>query len=179
VSLSSREIKEILAILEDSGWDEAEVSIGDVTLAVSKGHSPPGGRPAAAAPAAQPTAGNASQPPPGDAGQPSPPPPAARGDGHAGAGAPAGAGPDASANGHLISSPSVGVFWAAPEPGAPPFVEEGSQVEAGQPLCIVEIMKLMQQVIADVPGVVSAIHIQNGEQVEFGTPLFSIAPASA
>jgi biotin carboxyl carrier protein len=73
----------------------------------------------------------------------------------------------------------VGVFWRAPEPGAAPFVEQGAQVEVGQPLCIVEIMKLMQQVIADVAGVVTAIHVGNGEQVEFDTPLFSIAPASA
>jgi acetyl-CoA carboxylase biotin carboxyl carrier protein len=156
MSLSSREIKEILAILEDSGWDEAEVSIGDVTLAVSKGSagaaplaSPPLQAPAPAAPA-----------PPGAA-----PAPAA---------SPA---PEPNSGGHLISSPSVGVFWRAPEPGAPPFVEEGTRVEVGQALCIVEIMKLMQQVIADVAGVVTAIHIGNGEQVEFDTPLFSITPA--
>jgi biotin carboxyl carrier protein len=73
----------------------------------------------------------------------------------------------------------VGVFWRAPEPGAPPFVEEGAEVQAGQALCIVEIMKLMQQITADVAGIVTAIHTENGGQVEFGTPLFSIAPTSA
>jgi acetyl-CoA carboxylase biotin carboxyl carrier protein len=52
-------------------------------------------------------------------------------------------------------------------------------VAVGQALCIVEIMKLMQQVVADVAGVLTSIHIENGDQVEFGTPLFSIAPASA
>jgi len=162
MSLSSREIKEILSILENSGWDEAEVSIGDVTLAVSKGSGaaslPP--RTEARAPGG-PVAPPAAAPPPAPDGA---------------AALPAS---DPSGNGHLIGSPSVGVFWRAPEPGAPPFVEQGAHVEVGQPLCIVEIMKLMQQVIADVAGVVTAIHIENGEQVEFDTPLFSIAPASA
>jgi acetyl-CoA carboxylase biotin carboxyl carrier protein len=165
MSLSSREIKEILAILEDSGWDQAEVSIGDVTLAVSKG-----GAGASLSPATPPTPSSPASAPPA-------PTPAA-----AVEAAPPAAGPSApapAAGGHVIGSPSVGVFWRAPEPGAAPFVEQGAQVEVGQPLCIVEIMKLMQQVIADVAGVVTAIHVDNGEQVEFDTPLFSIAPASA
>jgi acetyl-CoA carboxylase biotin carboxyl carrier protein len=162
MSLSSKEIKEILAILEDSGWDEAEVSVGDVTLSVSKGSADPPPRAAGDAPVAR-EAAPAPQAPVAGA-SPDPAPRAA---------------PNPEANGHLISSPSVGVFWRAPEPGAPPFVEQGAEVEAGQALCIVEIMKLMQQVTADVHGVVTAIHTENGEQVEFGTPLFSIAPASA
>jgi acetyl-CoA carboxylase biotin carboxyl carrier protein len=160
MSLSSKEIKEILAILEDSGWDEAEVSVGDVTLSVSKG---------AAGEAAR---DDTSRPP-----TPEPAPaPAPAASATSPATVPA---PDPQLNGHLISSPSVGVFWRAPEPGAPPFVEQGAEVQTGQALCIVEIMKLMQQVTADVAGVVTAIHTENGEQVEFGTPLFSIAPTSA
>jgi acetyl-CoA carboxylase biotin carboxyl carrier protein len=167
MSLSSREIKEILAILDDSGWDEAEVSIGDVTLAVSKG-----GAGGSLSPAAPPTPSPPAATPPAPA-------PAAAVDGAPSA-APSAPAPAAGAGGgHVIGSPSVGVFWRAPEPGAAPFVERGAQVEVGQPLCIVEIMKLMQQVIADVAGVVTAIHVGNGEQVEFDTPLFSIAPASA
>jgi acetyl-CoA carboxylase biotin carboxyl carrier protein len=165
MSLSSREIKEILAILEDSGWDEAEVSIGDVTLAVSKGGAGASLSPAAPSPPSPPAA------------PPLAPAPAAAVDGTPPAAAPSASAP--AAGGHVIGSPSVGVFWRAPEPGAAPFVEQGAQVEVGQPLCIVEIMKLMQQVIADVAGVVTAIHVGNGEQVEFDTPLFSIAPASA
>jgi acetyl-CoA carboxylase biotin carboxyl carrier protein len=160
MSLSSKEIKEILAILEDSGWDEAEVSVGDVTLSVSKG---------AAGEAARDDTSRLPTPEPAPA-----PAPAASATSPATVPA-----PDPQLNGHLISSPSVGVFWRAPEPGAPPFVEQGAEVQTGQALCIVEIMKLMQQVTADVAGVVTAIHTENGEQVEFGTPLFSIAPTSA
>lgn len=167
MSLSSREIKEILAILEDSGWDEAEVSIGDVTLAVSKG-----GAGASLSPAGPPPPSLPAATPPAPA-----PAPAAAVDGAPSAAAPSAPAP--AGGGHVIASPSVGVFWRAPEPGAAPFVEQGAQVAVGQPLCIVEIMKLMQQVIADVAGVVTAIHVGNGEQVEFDTPLFSIAPASA
>ena len=71
----------------------------------------------------------------------------------------------------------MGVFWRAPEPGAPPFVDVGTAVEAGQQLCIVEVMKLMTPVHADVAGTVSAIHVGNGDKVECGMPLLTIVPA--
>jgi acetyl-CoA carboxylase biotin carboxyl carrier protein len=153
--LSNREIKEILEILEESGWDQAEVTIDDVTLSVSKGAAPaappPPSTPAPAAPApAAPTPA-----PPTAATPPDPPP------------------------GHAVASPSVGVFWRSPEPGATPFVDVGQAVEAGQTLCIVEVMKLMQHVNADIGGTITAIHVENGDNVEFGTPLFSIEPAAA
>lgn len=77
----------------------------------------------------------------------------------------------------MIESSTVGVFWRAPEPGAPPFVDVGTVVEAGQQLCIVEVMKLMTPVHADLAGTVSAIHVGNGEKVQCGTPLLSIVPA--
>jgi acetyl-CoA carboxylase biotin carboxyl carrier protein len=179
MSLTSREIREILAIIEDSGWDEAEISVGDVTLSVAKGAAGASvlardgdrDRGADQAPAGAPAAPPAAE---GDASSP--------GGGAAVAAAPqdAGArGADPVAGGHVVSSPSVGLFWRAPEPGAPPFVEQGQKVVAGQELCIVEIMKLMQQITADVAGAVTAIHVENGQHVEFGTPLFSIAPDPA
>jgi acetyl-CoA carboxylase biotin carboxyl carrier protein len=161
MSLSSSDIKEILSVLEDSGWDEAEVQIGDVTLAVSKnGAGTLGGR----------GHDQAAAPVPAAALAPAPPPPAA-------VAAASPAPPAAELSGHVVSAPSVGIFWRAPEPGAAPFVEVGSDVEVGQTLCIVEVMKLMQHVIADAAGTVSAIHCENGSSVEFGTPLFTIAPA--
>jgi biotin carboxyl carrier protein len=71
----------------------------------------------------------------------------------------------------------VGVFWRAPEPGAPPFVDVGTTVTTGQQLCIVEVMKLMTPIHADIAGTVSAIHVGNGDKVECGTPLLTIVPA--
>jgi acetyl-CoA carboxylase biotin carboxyl carrier protein len=161
MSLSNREIKEILAILEESGWDQAEVTIGDVTVSVSKGGE-------AGPPAPAPTLRSAAAAPP----LPATPAAAAPSTAPSTATAP----PD-SPPGHVVASPSVGVFWRSPEPGATPFVEVGQAVEAGQTICILEVMKLMQHVNADVAGTITAIHVENGDQVEYGTPLISLEPA--
>jgi oxaloacetate decarboxylase alpha subunit len=75
-----------------------------------------------------------------------------------------------------IESPMVGTFYRAPQPGAPPFVEEGDAVAAGQTLCILEAMKLMNEVKAELEGVVRAIHVGNAEAVEFGQLLFELEP---
>ncbi|HYY03956.1 MAG TPA: acetyl-CoA carboxylase biotin carboxyl carrier protein, partial [Gaiellaceae bacterium] len=77
-----------------------------------------------------------------------------------------------------VEAPMVGTFYRAPEPGAPPFVEEGSPVAPGQTLCILEAMKLMNEVKADVEGIVRAIHVENAEPVEFGQLLFEIEPVN-
>lgn len=157
MALTTQEIKEILAVLEESGWDEAQVAIGDVTLTVSKNGA---AMPLPPSPGASPAVGNGASAP----ATPPPAPPAA---------------PEAGAvaEGHVVSAPSIGLFWRSPEPGAPPFVEVGSSVAEGDTLCIVEVMKLMQQVVADVAGTITAIHVDNGGNVEAGTPLFTIAPA--
>ncbi len=75
-----------------------------------------------------------------------------------------------------VEAPMVGTFYRAPQPGAPPFVEEGDPVSPGQTLCILEAMKLMNEVKAEVEGVVRTIHVQNGQPVEFGQPLFDLEP---
>ncbi len=75
-----------------------------------------------------------------------------------------------------VESPMVGTFYRAPQPGAPPFVEEGDVVGVGQTLCILEAMKLMNEVKAEVEGRIRAIHVQNGEPVEFGQLLFEVEP---
>jgi oxaloacetate decarboxylase alpha subunit len=75
-----------------------------------------------------------------------------------------------------VEAPMVGTFYRAPQPGAPPFVEEGDAVVPGQTLCILEAMKLMNEVKADVEGIVRTIHVQNGQPVEFGQPLFDLEP---
>lgn len=78
--------------------------------------------------------------------------------------------------GTRVESPSVGLFWRAPSPGAPPFVELGARVAAGDTVAIVEVMKLMNHVASPVDGVVTAILVENGEAVEFGQPIVVVDP---
>lgn len=75
----------------------------------------------------------------------------------------------------LLKSPMVGTFYRAPSPGASPFVEVGQVVKEGEPLCIIEAMKLLNEIEAEMSGVVKEILVENGEPVEFGQPLFVIA----
>jgi acetyl-CoA carboxylase biotin carboxyl carrier protein len=75
-----------------------------------------------------------------------------------------------------VESPMVGTFYRAPQPGSPPFVEIGDVVAPGQTLCILEAMKLMNEVKADVEGVVRGVHAENAEPVEFGQLLFELEP---
>jgi len=77
---------------------------------------------------------------------------------------------------HLIKSPIVGTFYGAPSPGAEAFVKVGSQVESGQTLCIVEAMKLMNEIESDASGEVIRVYVENGQPVEYGQPLFGIRP---
>jgi oxaloacetate decarboxylase alpha subunit len=78
-----------------------------------------------------------------------------------------------------VEAPMVGTFYRAPQPGAPPFVEEGQPVGAGQTLCILEAMKLLNEVKADVEGIVRAIHVENAAAVEFGQLLFELEPVTS
>ena len=76
--------------------------------------------------------------------------------------------------GHLVKSPMVGTFYRSPSPGSKSFVEVGQSVKSGDTLCIIEAMKLMNEIEADVGGVVKAVLIENGQPVEYGEPLFVI-----
>jgi len=78
---------------------------------------------------------------------------------------------------HLVKSPIVGTFYGSPSPGAEPFVEVGGYIEAGQTLCIVEAMKLMNEIESDMSGEVLRIFAENGQPVEYGQPLFGIRPS--
>jgi acetyl-CoA carboxylase biotin carboxyl carrier protein len=89
------------------------------------------------------------------------------------AGGPAGASRDQ----HILTSPIVGTFYRAPSPDSPPFVDIGSRVRRGQVMCIIEAMKLMNEIESDVDGVVAEIYPQNAQAVEFGEPLFAIQVA--
>nr|MDJ0864318.1 acetyl-CoA carboxylase biotin carboxyl carrier protein [Gammaproteobacteria bacterium] len=77
-------------------------------------------------------------------------------------------------SGHVVKSPMVGTFYRSPSPGAKSFVEVGSQVEVGDVLCIIEAMKILNQIEADVAGVIKAIPGENGQPVEYGQPIFVI-----
>lgn len=76
--------------------------------------------------------------------------------------------------GHAVKAPMVGTFYRSPNPGAAPFVEVGQTVKEGQPLCIIEAMKLLNEIEADKSGVIKEILVENGEPVEYGQPLFVI-----
>ena len=84
---------------------------------------------------------------------------------------------DPHAGAHVVTSPFVGTFYRRPNPDAPNYVEIGARVERGKTLCIVEAMKLMNELEADVPGIVVAVLVEDGSPVEFGQPLFKIATA--
>ena len=93
------------------------------------------------------------------------------------AAAPAVAAPAAEAaapTGHVVKSPMVGTFYRAASPGTPPFVEVGATVKEGDTLCIIEAMKLLNEIDADASGVIQQILVENGQPVEFGQPLFII-----
>lgn len=78
---------------------------------------------------------------------------------------------------HVIKSPIVGTFYSSPTPGADPFVRPGDHVDAGRVLCIIEAMKLMNEIEADVAGEVMRVFVENGQPVEYGEPLFAIHPS--
>ncbi|MFM0326296.1 acetyl-CoA carboxylase biotin carboxyl carrier protein [Caballeronia glebae] len=90
-------------------------------------------------------------------------------------GAPAAAAPAVVApQGHIVTSPMVGSFYRAPSPGADPFIQVGDTVKEGQTICIIEAMKLLNEIEADKAGVVKEILVENGQAVEYGQPLFVI-----
>lgn len=91
------------------------------------------------------------------------------------AAAPAAPAEPAAPTGHVVKSPMVGTFYRAPNPSSPPFVEVGATVAEGDALCIIEAMKLLNEIEADKSGVIREILVENGEPVEFGQPLFVIA----
>ncbi|RLT92276.1 acetyl-CoA carboxylase biotin carboxyl carrier protein [Ketobacter sp.] len=151
-----RKVKKLIELLEESGIDEIEIKEGEESVRISRNlnrgmvmapqhYAPaPAPAPVAAAPAAAP-----SQDAPTAAASNEP-------------------------AGHKVKSPMVGTFYRASSPDSKPFVEVGQSVKAGDPLCIVEAMKMMNQIEADKSGTVVAILVDNAEPVEFDQPLFVI-----
>ncbi|BEE08148.1 acetyl-CoA carboxylase biotin carboxyl carrier protein [Aeromonas dhakensis] len=148
-----RKIKKLIELVEESGIAELEISEGEESVRISRNFSgqvtaaPQMIMPQVAAPVAAPVAA-----------------------------APAAAAPaaDATPAGHLMRSPMVGSFYRSSSPEAKPFVEVGQHVNVGDTLCIVEAMKMMNQIESDKAGVIKAILVENGQAVEFDEPLFII-----
>ena len=113
---------------------------------------------------------------PGDAGGAAAAPAAAAAPGPAAAPAPAAPAEQIPAGAHVLTSPIVGTFYRAPAPDADPFVEVGSRVKKGQVLCIIEAMKLMNEIESDVDGVVAAVMVDNAQPVEYGQALYKLTP---
>ena len=164
-----RKIKKLIELLEESGIAEIEIKEGEEAVRISR--MPAGGA------AMQPMPAQAwFGPPPGwDGGRGAAPMPLAAPGEAPGQGA--GAGESAAKpkpNEHVITAPMVGTFYASASPGAKAFVEIGDEVKVGQVLCIIEAMKMMNQIEADRAGRITSIMARNGDPVEFGQPLFVV-----
>ncbi len=174
MSLTPEDIRALLRAFEASDWDEMSLAYGDTRLDVTRTGRPPVTAPAAA-PAAAPApvaAAPVAAAPAASAPVAAAAPAAAVAPAAAPSTGPAAGLPD----GHRVTSPSLGLFWRSPQPGAPPFVEVGQRVDAEDTVCIVEVMKLMNHVKAGVTGTVTAILVDNGAMVEFAQPLVIISP---
>jgi len=147
-----RKVKKLIELLEESNINEIEIKEGEESVRISRGATAPlmQAAPMMAAPVAAPAAPAAA--------------PVASTE----------AAPAAPA-GHTVNSPMVGTFYRSPSPSAPAFVEVGKSVKAGEVICIVEAMKMMNQIEADKSGVIEAILVEDGQPVEYDQPLIIIA----
>lgn len=148
-----RKVKKLIELLEESGIDELEIREGEESVRISR-HSKTPAQPYYA-PAPAPVAAPVAAPAPA---------------------APVAAeAPSAPAlNGHVVKSPMVGTFYRTPAPTSPAFVEVGKTVKVGDTICIVEAMKMMNHIEAEVSGTIESILVENGQPVEFDQPLFTI-----
>ena len=142
-----RKLKKLIDLVQESGISELEVTEGEEKVKIVKG----GGAQVAQA---TPAAASPPSPAPAPAAAPAPAP--------------------AEVPGHLVKSPMVGTFYRSPSPGAKPFVEVGDSVKAGATICIIEAMKLLNEIECDKDGIVKAILVENGQPVEYGEPLVVI-----
>jgi acetyl-CoA carboxylase biotin carboxyl carrier protein len=147
-----RKVKKLIELLDESGIAEIEITEGEDSVRISRYAAN------VAAPMAMPA------PAPVAAATPSAAPPDA---------APLPAA-EPEEEGHAVTAPMVGTFYSSSSPGSPPFVQVGDKVNEGDTLCIVEAMKMMNQIEAEISGTVKSIRVQNGEPVEYGQILFMI-----
>jgi acetyl-CoA carboxylase biotin carboxyl carrier protein len=177
MGLTPDDLKELLAAFENSTWQDMTVAVAGDSLHVSRRAHADGAPPAPAGPA---TTGTAPSVPPPAAVPPPPhaPPPDTSPLGSATGGSSERLVGTPDAPGTPVLAPSVGLFWRAPSPGAPPFVDVGTRVGPEDTVGIVEVMKLMNQVPAGVAGVVTAVLVENGGMVEHGQPLVLVDPSA-
>jgi acetyl-CoA carboxylase biotin carboxyl carrier protein len=149
-----RKVKKLIELLDESGIAEIEITEGEESVRISRySHGIPAPMPLSAyapPPAAQPAAGRPAT-------EPTPEPEA-----------------EPEEEGFAVIAPMVGTFYSASSPGSAPFVQVGDRVSPGDTLCIVEAMKMMNQIEAEVAGTIKSIRVQNGEPVEYGQVLFII-----
>jgi len=150
-----RKIKKLIELLEESGIAEIEIKEGEEAVRISRLPT------AALRPAGPVAALPLTLAPPAETSVQAVP-------------APVTEAPKPRPNEHVITAPMVGTFYASPSPGAKPFVEIGDEIKVGQVLCIVEAMKMMNQIEADRAGRITSIMARNGDPVEFGQPLFVV-----
>jgi acetyl-CoA carboxylase biotin carboxyl carrier protein len=148
-----RKLKKLIDLVQESGIGEIEITEGEEKVRITRQPAAPPMLMAAAG--MQPMGMQAMAP-------------------AAAAPAPAAPAPPPEPKGHALKSPMVGTFYRAPSPGAPSFVEVGQTVSKGQTLCIIEAMKLLNEIESDIAGTVKAILVENGQPVEYGQPLFLI-----
>lgn len=154
-----RKLKKLIDLVQESGIAELEITEGEERVRIARGGvvnvTPPLATTAAAAPAlpapAMPAPAPAANPP-----------------------AAATAEPAAGQQGHVVKSPMVGTFYRSPAPDAKPFIEVGGAVKEGETICVIEAMKLMNEIEADASGTIKAILVENGQPVEYGQALFII-----
>jgi len=148
-----RKVKKLIELLEESGIAELEINEGEESVRISRYSSSPApapvsyAAPAAPAPAAAAPAATAAEESSDE---------------------------DSLPSGHVVKSPMVGTYYSASSPGSKPFVSVGDSVTEGETVCIVEAMKILNQIEADVSGVVKAILVENAQPVEYGQPLMII-----
>ncbi len=153
-----RKIKKLIELLEESNIEELEIKEGEESVRISRGQSQAQTVIQAPVAAVAPAASVAP------AAVPAPTSPA-----------PAEAAPESTPSGHSVNSPMVGTFYRSPSPGAAPFVDVGQSVKVGDVICIVEAMKMMNQIEADKSGVIEAVLADDGQPVEFDQPLIIIS----
>jgi acetyl-CoA carboxylase biotin carboxyl carrier protein len=159
--MNQKELKELIDLIIDKGITEFELERGDVKVRIRRG-----GESAAPQPDSRYYAVHGAPAPTPELGA-SPVVPAA---------VPAAKEPEPEEGLHMVRSPIVGTFYESPSPGSPPFVKPGDMISLGQVLCIVEAMKLMNEIESDVAGEVVRKLVSNGQPIEYGQELFAIRP---
>ena len=150
-----RKVKKLIELLEESGIAEIEIHEGEESVRISRGGSPPLPQTMVNVPPVDASSSLKTQLSTNENSSSD----------------------DYSDEGEVITAPMVGIFYSSPSPGQPPFVNKGQNIKTGDVLCIIEAMKIMNQIEADIDGKLVRVLVENGDPVEYGQPLFVINPS--